>query len=182
MRLVNVHQIPIRLLQLRLHIVVPRELIKPGDREGILLKPVTGAGRLEFVIGEDVEGEAETAVEFILSLLNQTARSNDQATLHIVANRQFFDQETRHNRLAGPGIISEQKAQRLAREHFAVHCGDLMGEWLNKGAMDGQERIEEIRKTDAIRFRSQAEARPIAVKTPGTARRSNLNGSLPVAI
>jgi hypothetical protein len=44
-------------------------------------EPVTGARRFELVVGENLEGQMEAPVEFVLPLLGQAAGADDQAAL-----------------------------------------------------------------------------------------------------
>ena len=74
-RLVADDQVPaaVRRLELLLHILVARELVEPGDDEVGLQEPVAGARGFELVVGEDLEGQVEAAVELVLPLLGQAA-------------------------------------------------------------------------------------------------------------
>lgn len=67
--------------QFRLYILVPAELIEPGDDEVVLHKPVTGARGLQFVIGEDLERQMEPPVELVLPLLGEAPRAHDEALM-----------------------------------------------------------------------------------------------------
>lgn len=130
-------------------IAIPPQIIRPVLRD--LRHPVFSMDGQQLALDKRAQAGlecfqspayVETPIELILPLLNKTARRHDQATLHIATNHQFLDQETRHNCLASPRIISEQEAQGLAHEHLAIDCGDLMGQWLDEGTVDGQERID----------------------------------------
>src|SRR5262249_2169122 len=64
MRLVTHHQIPaaIRSLKLLLYVFIARELVQAGNDQVVLQEPVASARHFQLVIGQDVEGEMETAV------------------------------------------------------------------------------------------------------------------------
>ena len=105
-------------------------------------------------------------VEFILPLLNQITGADNQAALEVAAGDQLFDQQPGHNRLPGAGIVSQQKAQRLPRQHHFVDGGNLMGKRLHQRGMHRQQRIEQMRKTDTMRLGHQPKERAVAVETP----------------
>jgi hypothetical protein len=72
-RLVHNDQIPpaVRHAKLILHFQIARKLVQPPDHE---------AG-IQLVVGQDLEREMETPVEFILPLLGQASRAHHKATL-----------------------------------------------------------------------------------------------------
>ena len=53
---------------------------------------------------------------------------------------------------------------------------------IDHGGVDGQDRVEEVREPDAVRFRDQAEARTVAVEAPRPARRDNFEARLVVTV
>ena len=67
--------------ELGLHVLVAGQLVQAGDDEVVLEEPVAGAGRLELVVGEDLEGQMEAAVQLVLPLLGQAAGADDEAAL-----------------------------------------------------------------------------------------------------
>ena len=73
----------------------------------------------------------EAPVELVLPLLGKHTGADDEATLQIAASNQLLDEEARHDRLPGAGIVGEEEAQRLAGEHRLVDRGDLVREGLN---------------------------------------------------
>ena len=133
------------------------ELVEPGDDEVGFQEPVAGARRFELVVGQDLERQVEAAVELVLPLLGEAARADDQAALQVAAGDQLLDQEPGHDRLAGAGVVGEQEAQRLARQHRLVDGGDLVRQRLDDRGVDGQHRIEQMREADAVRLGDQAE-------------------------
>jgi hypothetical protein len=72
----------------------------------------------------------------------------------------------RHDGLAGARVVSQQKSQRLARQHLLVDCCDLVGQRLNQRSMDGENRIEEMRQSDAVRLGDEPKQLAIAVEAP----------------
>src|SRR5262249_17524448 len=77
---------------------------------------------------------------------------------------QLLDVEPRHDRLACPWIVSKQKAQRLARQHFAVDRLDLMWERFEEREMDREAGVEQGRETNPPRLGRKAGSVWITVK------------------
>lgn len=94
----------------------------------------------------------------------------------------FFDKETGHDGFSSAGVISEQEAQGLARQHFIIHCSDLVRERFHEGSMHSEERVEEVCETDASRFAHEPEQGAIAVEVPGLAVRGDFEGRFAIAI
>ena len=156
-------------LELRLHVLVARELVEPGDDEVGLEEPVAGARGLELVVGEDLEREVEAAVELVLPLLGEAAGADDQAALQVAAGDQLLDEQPGHDRLAGARVVGEQEAQRLARQHRLVDGRDLVRQRLDERGVDGEHGIEQVGEADALGLGDEAEERAVAVEAPGPA-------------
>ena len=150
-----------------LHVLVARELVEPGDDQVGLQEPVAGARGLQLVVGQDLEGQVEAAVELVLPLLGQAAGADDQAALQVAARDQLLDQQPGHDRLARAGVVGQQEAQRLARQHRLVDGRDLVRQRLDDRGVDGQHRVEEVGQADALRLGDQAEEGAVAVEAPG---------------
>ena len=90
--------------------------------------------------------------------------------------------KSRHDRLARARIVGEQEPQRLTRKHRLVDGRDLVRQRLDERRMHGQHRIEEMRQTDAMRLRNQAEQVPVTVEAPRAAVLDDLEARLVVAI
>ena len=126
MGFVDHDQVPVGRLELGLHVLVARELVETADDQIVLLEPVAGAGRFQLVVGQDVERKMELLVELLLPLLDQAAGADDHAAMDVAAQQQFLDEQAGHDGLAGAGIVGQQEAQRLARQHLLVDGGDLV--------------------------------------------------------
>jgi hypothetical protein len=123
--------------QLCLHILVAAQFVESGDNQAVFQKPVPRACRFELVVSQDFEWEMETTIKFVLPLLGQTSRTNDETPLEIAARNQLLDEEARHYRFARARIIGEQEPQRLARQHRLINCGDLVRQRLDYRSMHG---------------------------------------------
>jgi hypothetical protein len=167
---------------LKLHIFVAREFVETGDDEVVFQEPVAGTRRFELVVRQDLEGELEAAVKFVLPLLGQAAGADDETTLQVAACDQFLDEQSGHDGLACAGVIGEQESQRLTGEHGLVDGRDLVRQRFDEGRVHSQHRVEEMRQTDAMRLRNQAEQMPVAVEAPRAAVLHDLEARLVMAI
>ena len=116
--------------------------------------------------------EAELLGHLVLPLLDEAAGRDDQAAFEVAADQQFLDQQAGHDGLAGAGIVGEQEAQRLARQHFAVDGGDLVRQRFDLGGADGEIGIEQMRQAGCGKPRTQA-------ARGRRRRRSRRSGQLP---
>ena len=177
-------QVParVRRLQLLLHVLVARQLVQTGDDQVGLEEPVAGAGGFELVVGQDLERKLESAVQLVLPLLGEAAGADDQAPLQVAAGDQLLDQQPRHDGLARAGVVGEQEAQRLARQHRVVDAGDLVRQRVDHRRVDRQQRVEQVREADALRLGHQPEQRAVAVEAPRPPLGDDLEPGLVVAV
>ena len=100
----------------------------------------------------------------------------------VVAGDQFLDEQPGHDRLAGAGVVGEQKAQGLARQHGFVDGGDLVRQRLEQRGVHREQRVEEVRKADTPGLGHQAEERAVAVEAPRPAGPGDLQAGFVVAV
>ena len=153
-----------------------------NDDEVCFQEPVAGTGGLKLVVGENLKREMKPAIQFVLPLFGQTARTDDQAALQVASGDQFFHQQAGHDCFARPGVIGEQEAQRLAWQHRVVDCCDLVGQWLYDRGMDREHWIEQVRQPYSVGFGNQPEKGAVAVEAPRPALLRNLDSWLIVSI
>ena len=117
--------------------------------------------------------QAELLRQLVLPLLDEVAGRDDQAAVEIAADQQLLDQQPGHDRLAGAGIVGEQEPQRLARQHLAVDGRDLVRQRLDLRRADGEIRIEQVGKADAVRLGREAQQCAVGIEpvTRGRPRR-----------
>ncbi len=166
MRFIDDDEIPLGPAQLVFQVVITGNLVQPDDSAVRLQKGVARHRGLKGVTRQDVKVQLELEPEFILPLCGQVAGHADQAAVHIATDDQFFDEQPGHDRLACAGVVGQQEAQRLAGQHLAVHSRDLVGQRLNKRGVDGQHRVEEMRKADAVRLSRQPEEVAACIEGP----------------
>ena len=86
-----------------------------------------------------------------------------------------------HDRLAGAGIVGEQEAQRLARQHRFVDRRDLVRQRIDERRVDRQHGIEQVRQADAMRFGDEPEESAVAVEAPRPAHFDDFEARLVVS-
>ena len=165
-------------VHLRLKLVGTRRHVEADDQPTALGERVPGDRSLDLVAGQDVEREAELLGHFVLPLLDEAARRDDQATLQVAPDQQLLDQQPRHDRLAGARIVREQEAQRLARQHLAIDGGDLVRQRLDLRRGDRDVGVEEIGQANAVRLGREAQQAAIGVEPIGPARLDELEADL----
>ena len=174
-RFVADHEVPLaRGEELRLEILVAAEHVEAGDPQSSLVEGVAGAARLDPVTRQDSEFEVELLRQLVLPLLDQVAGRDHEAAFEVAADQQLLDQEGCHNGLAGAGVVGEQKAQGLARQHLAVNRGDLVREWLDQRGRQRQVGVEQIGQPDALGLRRQPEKIAITAERPSPTRSNQL--------
>ena len=52
--------------------------------------------------------------------------------------------------LPAPGIVGQQKAQWLPRQHGLVDGCDLMRQRFDHGGVDSENRVKKVRQADAV--------------------------------
>ena len=170
MGLVAHHEVPLGITgpELQLELFVAGELVQARDDQVVLLEPVA-ARRFQTLIREDGEPQVEALLQFVLPLFGERPGADDETALQIAAGDQLPDEQTRHDRLAGARVVGEKEAEWLARQHLLVNGGDLVGQRLDVGGVNGEQRVEQVGEADALRFGRQPEQGAIAVEGPGSA-------------
>lgn len=151
-----------------MELFVAGELVQARDDQVVLLEPVA-ARRFQTLIREDGEPQVEALLQFVLPLFGERPGADDETALQIAAGDQLPDEQTRHDRLAGARVVGEKEAEWLARQHLLVNGGDLVGQRLDVGGVNGEQRVEQVGEADALRFGRQPEQGAIAVEGPGSA-------------
>ena len=162
------------------HVLVARELVKTCDGEVVFEEPVAGAGGLQLVVRHDLERQVEPAAQLVLPLLGKAPGADDEAALQVAARDQLLDEEAGHDRLAGAGVVGEQEAQRLARQHRLVDRRDLVRQRIDQRGVHREHGIKQVREANALRFGHEPEHRAVAVEAPRTALFHRLEASFVV--
>ena len=78
------------------------------------------------------------------SQLGEIPGAHDHAAVQVTADQQFLDEQTGHDRLAGAGVIRQEKAERLPPQHLALDGGDLMRQRVHHRGVDGEKRVKQM--------------------------------------
>ena len=180
--LVRDDQVPFRVRELGLQVEVAGELVEPADDEVVLAEPVAGAGRLQLVVGQDLEGELELLPQLVLPLLGERAGADHHAAAQVAPDVELLDEEAGHDGLAGAGIVRQEEPQGLARQHLAVDRQDLVRQRHDLGGVDGEEGVEQVRQADAVSLGGQLEEMAVGGEGPGRSGGHDLEARLVAAI
>src|SRR6516165_64935 len=101
-------------------------MIETRDQQVLLGERVSAARRLDHVPGEDPEVQRELLPQLVLPLLDEAARGDDQAALHISADDQLLAEQPGHDRLSCTRVVGEEKPERLEWKHPVVYRVNLM--------------------------------------------------------
>ena len=100
----------------------------------------------------DLERFVEEAQQFVLPLDGQGRGNEDEASIDRIAQLQFLNQQARHDRLAGAGIIGEQKPQARLGEHLQVDRLDLVRQGADARQAHRELAVIGVRKADSDRL------------------------------
>jgi len=168
--LVADHEVPAALLaghaQFGLQVFVARKVVEARDEQVLLKEGVAGVRGVDHRPGDDLEAQVELLAHLVLPLLDEHPRADDEAALHVAADHQLLDEQAGHDRLAGAGVVGEQKVQGLAWQHLLVHRRDLMRQRHDVGGADREQRVEEVGELDAARLAYQTEEGPVGRERP----------------
>ncbi len=166
MGLIADDQVPVSLFEFLLDILIATELVESADGQRVLKKPVPCPRGFKLVVRHDLERQMKPAVQFVLPLLGEIARTDDEAMLQVAAGDQLLHEQPGHDRLAGTWVIGKKEPQWLARQHLTIYGRDLVRERIDKRSVNRQKRVEEIRESNAIGLGDKAEHGPVAVEAP----------------
>ena len=140
---------------------------RPGDARDdlvILLPGVLAVVGPERGPADELELLAELVRHFALPLKGEIRRSDDQDPLGEAPGLELLDEEAGHYRLAGPGIVGEQEADPGKLEEILVDRFELMGERIDAGDREGEERVVFMGEAEPVRLNAEPESAGIAVK------------------
>ena len=150
--LVHHDQVPLGLRQQLLVLLVARELVQAGNQAVLLGKVVAAVALLLLFAAEKLEVQPEFLAQFVLPLLRQGTRRDDEHAPGVGTQGHFSDQQARHHGLACSGVVGQHKAQRLTREHGFVNGGNLVRQGFDVGGVHRHQGVKQVRQADAIRL------------------------------
>jgi hypothetical protein len=178
------HEVPATVgrLQFLLYVLVARELVEAGNNEVGFQEPIAGPRCFQLIVGQDIERQVESAIEFVLPLFSEASRADHEATLEVATGDQLLDQQAGHDGFARARIVSEQEAQRLTRQHAFVDRRDLVRQRLDDRGVYGEDRVEQMSEVNSLRLGHEAEKGAVSVEAPGASSLDNFEVRFPIAI
>src|SRR5207237_1198042 len=129
---------------------------RPGDGNAL---PVVGLGR-------GLEALEELLLELALPLAHERGGRQDQHAAGEAADRQFFIDDARLDRLAEADLVGEDGAAAHVAQHALGHV-DLVGQLLDRVGVERDQPVEAGDEGDALRLAPQL--------VPGTIGRRSLD-------
>lgn len=120
--------------------------------------------RAKDVSSNDLEIFAKLISELALPLKRKVRWRHDQDAADETSDLQFLDQQARHDRLPGPGIVGEQKTDARQTEEVLVNRLELMRKRIDTCYRETEVGIVFIGETQPHRLDSETEARGISVE------------------
>ena len=171
-------QVPAGGAELFLQLLVARHLVEADDQLMMVFERIAARRGLLQKRRVDAELQTELLEQLVAPLLDEAAGSDDENAAGVGAHDEFADVEPGHDRLARAGVVGQDEAQRLARQHRLVDGGDLVRQRLHVRGVDRHHRVEQKREVDALGFAGELERRAVAVEGPRALDRGDADGRL----
>src|SRR5690606_19616455 len=97
-------------------------------------------------------------------LESEIGGAHDQDALGQAAQLEFANQEARHDRLSGAGVVRQQETHACELQQVVVDGLELMRQRIHPRDRQPEVRIELVGDTERISLQSEAEKVPIAVE------------------
>ena len=85
-------------------------------------------------------------------------RDENQAAVDSLAELEFFDEQTGHDRFARARVIGEQEAQPGLRQHLAINGFDLVRQGADTGEADRELAVVGVGEANARGFDQEPES------------------------
>ena len=103
------------------------------------------------------------------------AGRDDQRAADQAAGLQFLQQQARHDRFAGPGIVGQQEADSRQLQEVVVDRLKLVGQRIDAGDREREERVVLVGQAQPMSLDTQAEERRVAIEALVERRASELS-------
>ena len=157
-------QIPARAEQAFAGVLDERD---PRDRRDDLVAFLPGVLAVvgpQHVAADDVELLAELVGQLALPLEGEVGRRDDQHAPDQPAGLEFLEQQARHDRLAGPGVVGQEEADAGQLQEIAVDRFELVRQRIDAGNGQGEERVVFVGQAEAMGLDAEAEQPGVAVE------------------
>ena len=177
--LVHDDEVPVRAEQALLGVFDARD---PGDRRDDLVAVLPGVlavGVAQGLPADDLEALAELVLQLPLPLEREVRRSDDQRAPDQAPGLQLLEQQPRHDRLAGARVVGQEEADSGQLEEVVVDRLELVGEGIDAGDREREERVVFVGQPEPMGLDAQAEQGRVAIEAlvyRGAAELSELSG------
>ena len=113
---------------------------------------------------DDGEDFPELVVQFSPPLVGEVGGRDDERALDQAPELEFLDAQPAHDRLAGPGIVGDQKPDAGLREQMAVNGIHLVRQRIDLRHRDGEVRVVLEGQPDAVGFGGEPEMGRVAIQ------------------
>ena len=103
-------QVPISLFEFRLDVFVAAQFVEAADGQRSLQEPVARPGGFEFVIGQNVKGQMELEMKFVLPLFGKHSGAHDKTAVQVATGQEFLNEKAGHDCLASTWVVGKKKA------------------------------------------------------------------------
>ena len=105
--------------------------------------------------GDDAALQPEQGAKLPLPVAHEPGRRDDQHPPNTTPEQHLAHAESGHDGLAGAGVVGEQEAQRLLRQHPLVDRNSLMWKRIDPCGLARECRVELVPVRQAVSFRDQ---------------------------
>jgi hypothetical protein len=163
MRLVHDHQIPVHLAQARQDLGTLGEIQRGYD--AVSLQPLVDAELLADVMPlHDEKRRVELLLKLALPLKRQVRRAHDEDPFGQPAQLQLADQQPRHDRFAGAGIVGQQEANPRQLEQVIVDGLQLVRQRIDAGNGQSEVGVKLPGYTQGVRLQTETNRAAVAVE------------------
>ncbi|MGQ4810234.1 hypothetical protein NKDENANG_03685 [Candidatus Entotheonellaceae bacterium PAL068K] len=126
-------QVKVYVTQQLQDIVLTGDEINRGNALWCVFPDVSAIGRIDGGSVDNAKRLAELIVQFPPPLVGQVGRGNDKGPLDQATKLQFLEHQSRHDRFACTGVVSNQKSDTGLREQVCVDRIHLVRERVDLG-------------------------------------------------
>ncbi len=128
--------------QTLLQVFAARKLVNTSNQEVGFFKGIARDRLLNVLTREECEIETKLLKKFILPLVDEASRSDDEDACGVGSHDEFANVQPRHDGLARARVIRQHEAQRLLRQHGFINGGYLVWQWLYVRSVNCHHRVE----------------------------------------
>lgn len=118
-----------------------------------------------------LERLAKFFLQLALPLKTEVRWRDDQRPLHETSDLQLLEEQARHDRLPGTGVVGEEEPDAWQSHEIVVNGFELVRQWVDTRDGEGKVWVVLVSEPETCGFDAKAEARRIAVERLALGRR-----------